>query len=49
MPAVPKASEEVGMRVVEVMNASKADYDELCQFDDDAGRRVTCTTFMGIV
>ena len=32
MPAVPKASKEVGMRVEEVMSVSKADYDKLCQF-----------------
>ena len=49
MPAVPKASKEVGMRVVEVMNASKADYDELCQFDDGRSRSGACITFTGIV
>ena len=49
MPAVPRASREVGMRVVEVINASKADCDELCQFHDVARLRVCCITFTGIV
>jgi hypothetical protein len=45
MPAVPKASGEVGMRVEEVMSVSKADCDELCQFirAHYAGRH--CITF----
>ena len=48
MPAVPIASAEVGMRVVEVMSVSKADCDELCQFSDAAGVPMLRTTFTGV-
>lgn len=48
MPAVPKASGEVGMRVEEVMSVSKADYDELCQFIAHPTAIHRCTTFIGV-